>query len=193
MSTFLALALVGGLSACAGDDALGQRARDNGERNIQIGDGAIEQIGTDRRGAPVELSGELLDGSAWSRTRQGAGKVVVVNLWASWCGPCEAEAPHLVRAATELTAAHPDVVFLGIDFGESPATGAAAAQRQGLPYPSLSDPNRAAGVWLQGKVSNPPSTLVLDRQGRIAARINGAITSPTTLKNLVDDVAAEKA
>lgn len=188
-----AATLLVGLGACTSEgDTVSARARDNGERNYQVGDGSIEQVSADRRGAPVDLKGTLLDGKPWSRTSDGNGKVLVVNVWGSWCGPCEAEAPHLVTAANDLTKKHPDVEFLGIDTGEAPATGLAAQERLGLPYPSLSDENRSYGPVLQGKVSNPPATLVLDRQGRIAARINGAITSPGTLTALVGDVAAEK-
>lgn len=183
-------ALVLGVTACSSSDSVRDRARDGSAAGYVTGDGTLETVPVARRAEPVQLEGALLDGSPWS-LKQAADKVVVVNLWASNCPPCEAEAPHLKAAATTLLT-RGDVAFIGVDAGESAATGAAAQARLGLPYPSLSDEDRAVGAALQNKTSYPPTTLVLDRRGRIAARFSGPLTSANTLTALVDEVAAER-
>ncbi len=179
-------------AGCADENSVGEQARRGGDTGFIAGDGTIEQLPADRRAEPVALSGTLLDGTPWSIDQVGAA-VLVLNVWGSWCEPCVAESPVLVKAADTLTAAHQDVTFLGINVEESAQTGAAGAQALKLPYPSLSDQYRALGPALQNKAPATPTTLVLDRTHRIAARISGPITSPATLTNLVESVVAEKA
>ena len=78
---------------------------------------------------------------------------------------------------------------MGINFREGPARGAASPEgRHHLPV--LSDEPGVLILALQGKAPTVPTTLVLDRQGRIAARVNGPVYA-TTLTGLVDDVLAE--
>ncbi|GAB96467.1 thiol-disulfide isomerase/thioredoxin [Kineosphaera limosa] len=186
------LGLAAGAAACTDPNSVSEQARRGDDKGFIAGDGTIEQLAPEQRGAPVELSGKLLDGTPWSMA-DAANTVLVLNVWGSWCEPCVAEAPELVQAADSLTAAHKDVRFLGINVGESPQTGAAGARALQLPYPSLSDEYRGLGPALQNKASATPTTLVLDRAHRIAARISGPITSPATLTNLVESVVAEGA
>ena len=80
---------------------------------------------------------------------------------------------------------------MGINTRDNPSSGRATAKRQGIPYPSLDDQDGQLILALQGKAPTPPVTLVLDPQGRIAARVLGEVTS-STLDGLVDDVLAEK-
>lgn len=170
-----------GVTACASPPTTGSAV---------VETGGIERIAAGQRADPVTLDGKLLDGTPWRLTDQ-RGKVVVANVWYSTCGPCEAEMPLLERAWKQLQAKAPDVRFIGIDFGESPENGRSAVARYGTTYPSLSDENRTLTLGLQGKANATPTTLVLDRQGRIAARITGAVTSESTLVGLVEDVAKE--
>lgn len=186
----LALGLT--LGACADPNSVTEQARRGDDKGFLAGDGTIEQLSPDQRAAPLQLSGTLLDGTPW-QISQAAGKVVVLNVWGSWCEPCVAEAPDLLASRKRLTQQHRDVTFLGINVGESPQTGAAGAQALGLPYPSLSDQYRALGPALQNKATATPTTLVLDRRSRIAARISGEIPSATTLTDIVQTVAAEGA
>lgn len=193
MATLAGMAVVGGLGACTADpNSVSEQARRGDDKGFIAGDGTIEQLAPDQRGAPVQLSGTLLDGTAWD-IAQAANTVLVLNVWGSWCVPCVREAPHLEQAAKTLTQAHKDVRFLGINVGESPENGAAGARTMKLPYESLSDPYRGFGPALQNKIVATPTTLVLDRQHRIAARISGEITSPATLTNLVETVVSESA
>ena len=178
-------------AACSDAGSVSEQAKRGDDKGFIAGDGTIEQLGADQRGAPVQLSGNLLDGTPW-QISQAAGRVLVLNVWGSWCEPCVAEAPVLVAAAKQLTTAHDDVEFLGINVGESPQTGAAGAKALGLPYPSLSDQYRRLGPALQNKATATPTTLVLDAQGRVAARILG-IADRSVLETLLEDTVAEAA
>ncbi|GAA4412556.1 TlpA disulfide reductase family protein [Fodinibacter luteus] len=185
-----ALALVLGAAACSQDpNSVAAQAKAGDQKGYVSGDGAVETIPEADRAEPVELSGELLDGTAWD-SASARGEVLVVNVWGSWCAPCVAEAPDLQRVWSDLEAERAPVQFMGIDFREDPARGAAFAKKAGITYPSLSDESGVLILALQGKAPTVPTTLVLDTEGRIAARVNGPV-SASTLRGLVDDVVAE--
>ena len=179
-----ALALVGGLSAC-GESASDKAAKEVGSRN---GDGSMTLFAPQDRGAPVELAGETIDGKTWDSADE-RGQVVVVNLWASWCGPCAKEAPHLVEAHQETKGE--DVEFVGINYRESSKeTGRAQGKEWGFTWPSVYDKSGRTAIAMQGKMTTQPSTAVLDREGRIAAVVLGPVTT-STLVGAVEDTAAE--
>ena len=183
-------ALLLGASGCTSDpNSVAAQAKAGDQKGYVSGDGAVETIPADKRGAPVELKGELLDGTAWDAA-SARGTVLVLNVWGSWCAPCVAEAPDLQKTWAGLQADKAPVQFMGIDFREDPARGAAFATKAGITYPSLSDESGVAILALQGKAPTTPTTLVLDTEGRIAARVNGPATA-STLRGLVDDVVAE--
>ena len=179
------------LSGCSDDpNSIAAQAKSGNRQGYISGDGNIETIAVGDRKKPVALTGTTLDAKEWS-SQEAVGKVAVLNLWASWCPPCETEAPDLKKAAETLTAGDKPVVFMGINYRDNPDSGRATAARWGIPFPSLDDPSGRTILSLQGKVTSPPTTLVLDRQGRIAARVSGAVTT-STLTGLVDDVLAEQ-
>ena len=96
-----------------------------------------------------------------------AGKVMVINVWGSWCGPCRAEADSLSLAAT-LTA-DKGVQFLGIDVRDTREAGADFQASKKVPYPSISDPSMRTLLSISGyPTSSIPSTIVLDREHRVA-------------------------
>lgn len=142
----------------------------------------------ERTKAPV-AAGTGLDGQQVST--EHPGKVVVINVWGSWCAPCRQEAPDLQRAS-EQTA---DVAqFVGIDTRDPDPGPARAFQRSfGITYPSIHDPQGQSLLQFSGDLppSGIPSTLVLDTEGRIAARVIGVVDEKT-LVALVRDVAAGK-
>lgn len=183
----LALACVTalGLAACSSDgNSISKQANQGSDKNYLAGDGTLAQLAPGARGKPVTLSGKLLDGTPWS-TKDHPGTVIVVNVWGSWCPPCKAETPDLQKAWEKL---QPEgVLMVGVDRQEGPQTAAAYLKTAGVTYPSLQDDGGAALVALQGKASATPSTLVLDQQHRIAARVSGPTTT-STLVGLVDDV-----
>ncbi len=189
-----ALVLTGGLAACSSDaNSVAEQAKAGDGKGYVAGDGAVRQLGVAERDTTVTLAGTTVDGKAWSAAADARDKVLVVNVWGSWCAPCVDETPQLQQVWSTLSAAAKPVQFVGIDIKESPATAGAFLRANGVTYPSLSD--SASGgqpmLALQGKAPATPSTLVLDRQGRIAARVLGATTA-ATLSAIIDDVIAEK-
>ncbi|HRC13621.1 MAG TPA: TlpA disulfide reductase family protein [Dermatophilaceae bacterium] len=181
------------LAACQSDpNSLAAQAGSGSRAGYAAGDGSIEQLAPASRGSALAIAGVTVDGGRWSMTDQGSGKVVVVNVWGSWCPPCVAETPALQGAWAAYEKAGKPVAFVGIDTMESPDTGLAFLKAKGVTYPSISDQasQGAPTLALQGKAPATPTTLVLDRQGRVAARVLGPITE-VTLRTLVDAVLAE--
>lgn len=135
--------------------------------------------------APVAV-GPGLDGG--EVTTDHPGKVVVINVWGSWCEPCRAEAPDL-QAAWEET--HDVAQFVGIDTRDpDPAPAQAFVRAFGITYPSIFDPQGRSLLQFSGTLppSGIPSTLIVDAQGRIAARVIGEVDQ-TTLVGLVTETA----
>ena len=145
----------------------------------------------DRQQAPA-FSGPLLGGSGEFDLAQAKGDVVVLNVWASWCPPCRSEAPALQAVSAELT--DQDVQFVGINVRDNETDARAFEQEFGLTYPSVVDTDSALLLAFRDTLppSAIPSTLVIDREGRVAARILDEVTQ-TSLRDLVADIAAENA
>ena len=179
-------------AACTSDpNSVAEQAKAGDRKDYISGDGTIEQLAADTRGAPVKLEGTTLTGTPW--TMAGAtGHVLVLNVWGSWCPPCIKETPELQKAWETVQSKGHAVTFLGLDKLEGPETGLAFEKANGVTYPSLAYDGGIPLLALQGKVIATPTTLVLDRSGRIAARVSGPLTS-TTLLGLIDDVLAEPA
>lgn len=184
-----AVCALGALGACSSDpNSIAEQAKQGDQKGYIAGDGTIEQIPVDKRLKPIDLEGKTLDGSDWSSESVRGKDVVVVNMWASWCGPCIKEIPELEEVWTGLQAAKKPVQFMGINFREGPERGAALAESQKMTYPSLSDkPGTLILAFGRQAPTTTPSTLILDREGRVAARASGPVTS-TTLQGLIDDV-----
>jgi thiol-disulfide isomerase/thioredoxin len=120
----------------------------------------------------IELNGTLLaDGSRWSST-SARGSVLVVNFWASWCGPCRVEQPELNRAARAYRGR--GVKFIGINVRDSHGAAESYTDEFKTPYPSLFDQAALMAVRLQAVAL--PSTFILDRDGVAAYRLTGKTT-----------------
>ena len=178
----LAVAALGG---CAGTKAVS--AQDANPAGYVAGSGAVTRIPPGARGPAVTVSGTSLSGRPLSLS-QWDGHVVVVNYWASWCPPCRAESPYLEAVAQDT--AKLGVHFLGVDFKDDAANARAFLSRHHVTYPQLFDQPGVSGLAFHPPPSSPPTTIVLDRQHREAARISGAVTY-TELLDLVRAVAAE--
>lgn len=110
---------------------------------------------------------------------------VVVNFWASWCGPCVREEPHLVALSKTYDG---DVQFVGVNVKDSRANGQAFVHRFGVPYPSWFDSSASiAGQFGGIGPAALPTTLVLDKEHRVAARLFGAVDG-VTLGRAIDAV-----
>ncbi|MGV1007935.1 MAG: TlpA family protein disulfide reductase [Dermatophilaceae bacterium] len=187
-----ALAALVVLGACSADpNSVSEQAKAGDRKGYLAGDGTVEQLPAAERGPAVSLSGTTVDGGTWALPADGAGKVVVVNVWGSWCPPCVGEMPTLQKVWSQQQAAGAAVAFVGVAIKESPESSLAFLKATHVTFPSISDRASAGGpmLALQGKAPATPTTLVLDKQGRIAARVSAAVTE-TTLTALVDDALA---
>ncbi len=159
-----------------------------GDKGYVDGTGVITLLDERDREKVGTVEGDTLEGDEVSLA-DFAGKVVVINVWGSWCPPCRSEADDLVVAAEELMPQ--GVVFLGINTRDNSVETALAFERKRkIPYPSIYDPGGDNLLAFFGTLSPNaiPSTVVIDSEGRVAASIIGEITSARTLVALVEDV-----
>lgn len=191
VAVLVALTLL--LAACGGSTAGRVGSTGSGGRGQNLGGQAtstgLTQWDPPDRARLPKLAGRTLDGGRLDVSRW-RGLVVVVNTWGSWCGPCREEAPDLRRVAEATRAA--GVRFVGIDTRDNDAAARAFVREFAIPYPSIVDDEGRVILALAQTVpvSAVPSTVVVDRKGRIAARVIGAVTY-STLRGLIDDVLAE--
>lgn len=179
-----------GVSACSSDaNSIAAQAKSGDGKGFISGDGTIEHLALDRRSPPLTLSGTTLTGTAW-KVADASDKVLVLNVWGSWCGPCVAEMPHLQQVWSQVSSAGKPVQFMGINYRDGAETAKAFLRVNKITYPSLEDDGGRTLLALRGKASATPTTLVLDRRGRIAARVSGPVTA-ATLAGLVNDVLGE--
>ncbi|MEU0272567.1 TlpA disulfide reductase family protein [Streptomyces sp. NPDC006307] len=187
-----ALAAALTMTACTGGGSKGISGG-GGDTNFVTGTGGISTVPKGERKAVGTIAGETLDGTRLD-VADHKGKVVVLNLWGSWCAPCRSEAKHLVKVSEDLKAK--GVEFVGLntrDVNKQPAVQ--FEKDYGVAYPSLYDP--AGEIILNGfpKGTLPPqaipSTIVLDRDGKIAARVLKAV-GEEQLRSMIDPVLAEK-
>lgn len=160
----------------------------------QPGDNGIAELGLtrypagERQPAPP-LEGRTLEGTEFN-LHDLEGQLVVINVWGSWCGPCRAETPGLVRIAN--ATAGRGVRFIGIDTRDSLAGAKAFVKNYKVPYPSVFDATGQALLPFRDVIPSAaiPSSVVLDRDGNVAARVIGTVDE-TTLTGLLADLRAE--
>lgn len=174
---------------CTGTDSVSTGASRD-DTNFSAGSGVLTRFdAADRRTAP-RVRGPLLGGGSLDLASL-RGSVVVLNFWGSWCAPCRAEADGLQGVYAETRPA--GVRFVGVNIKESGTAAALAFIRtHRITYPSYNDRLQTISLQFGGAAQATPTTLVLDRSGRIAARGYGEMRY-SQLKPLVLAVAAERA
>jgi thiol-disulfide isomerase/thioredoxin len=122
----------------------------------------------------ASFQGRLLaDDKPWS-SASVRGNVLVVNFWASWCGPCRAEQPALSAVARSYR--NRQVAFIGVNIQDTHAAAMAYVREFGVPYSSLFDPSAKTATKLPAVAL--PTTFILDRQGVVAYQLTGKTTVP---------------
>ena len=147
----------------------------------------VIECAPDQRPKAADVTGELLDGGSYD-VAQDRGKVVVVNFWGSWCPPCRAEADDL-ETTFQATKAQ-GVTFIGINSRDG-RDAAKAFEKGRVTFPSIYDPDGEVALRFDVTQVSTPSTLILDKQGRIAVGLRRAITA-AELQPLVERVLAEE-
>ena len=182
-----ALLALGACSATGADEptrSAGQEGYPGVARNLT-------QVPPAQRQPVATVSGPALDGHGTLSTGDYAGKVVVVNVWGSWCPPCRSEAPELQAASVETKGR---AQFVGITTKDpDPSRAEAFVRANKITYPSIFDPNGQTLLNFAGQLppSAIPSTLIIDPQGRMAVRVLGPV-SKISLVDMINDVADGK-
>jgi thiol-disulfide isomerase/thioredoxin len=186
------LALVGSLAGCApANDELSQQFREGSNKNYIAGDGSVSEYAADNRVSPTAWAGVTESGVPLTSDML-SGVVTVVNFWYAGCAPCRAEAKDLAKLSGDF--AKDRVQFIGVNVRDSAATAQAFDRTFGIEYPSIIDAQSGSVVLAFTGVVSPqavPTTLVIDKKGRVASRILGRI-EVGTLKALIKTVVAEK-
>jgi thiol-disulfide isomerase/thioredoxin len=183
----VALAMVLGLAGCG---TAASATNDQQTNYVALnGVGVLTVYAVGHRKLAPAVSGTDLGGHPMTLS-QYAGKVVVLNFWASWCPPCRSEAAALEQVYTDTRAS--GVQFVGVDIRENGVSdGVHFETNHHIDYPSFSD--QASHIALDFRstgVQSPPTTIIIDRQGRIAARGLGEMTY-SQLVSVVKQVAAQ--
>jgi len=177
----VALILSIGLTACSTAPET-EAGFVSGDGSVTILDPPQRQIAPDATG--VDLNGDPLKLSDF------AGQVVVLNVWASWCAPCRAEAGALEEVAIQFDGK--GVQFIGLNTRDSNAAAQAFIRNYGVTYPSLVDTDGRIQLLFNDSLPPQaiPSTIVIDQQGKVAARALGTVTA-ATLRAMIEPLLEE--
>ncbi|MFM2412795.1 MAG: hypothetical protein RLZZ587_1128 [Actinomycetota bacterium] len=189
LAALIAIASALAIGGCAANDTLAEQLGSG--KNFISGDGALVEVAPENRGEPVKFEAVANDGTTISASDL-LGDVVVVNFWYASCPPCRIEAPELAKYARSA----PDGVrFLGVNVYDGEAAAKSFEDKFDVPYPSILDV-ATGSVRLAFAGSLPPNavpvTIILDRDGRVAARMSGYFADIDILVSMVDKVRDEK-
>jgi thiol-disulfide isomerase/thioredoxin len=185
----LALAAAALLTGCtSGPDAVD--VNNGGEFRYVAATPAGEVIPEAERAGAPEFAGTLLDGEGFESSSL-AGDVAVLNFWGSWCAPCRVETPAFSEVSEEY--ADEGVQFLGINVKETDQQFADAfVADKGIAFPSLYDPRGEVSLAFRDyPPSAIPSTIVLDREYRVAAVYTGEVQQDD-LRRAIDRALGEE-
>ncbi len=177
------------LAGCA-SDPLAEQFRSGDSKNYIAGDGTVTEFDSQQRPTFLPFSGETESGLKLDSTALD-GQVVVMNWWYAACAPCRAEAPDLQAIYEEFQ--DQGVQFVGVNVRDTAETALAFDRKFGISFPSIMDAQSGAvSLAFQGVVSPQavPTTLVIDKDGKVASRILGRV-DPSILRTLIETVVAE--
>jgi thiol-disulfide isomerase/thioredoxin len=190
----LAVSLVASLlvlGGCVSNDPL---ANDVIDQNYTSADGAITELAVSNRKEPVSFeSSETTDGSTIS-SDDYVGSVLVVNFWFAACPPCRYEAPDLAEISEKYAA--DGVQFLGINVYDEREVANSFEREFAIQYPSILDVSTGElRLAFSGQLppNGVPTTIIVDRSGRVAARLSGAILDRAVFEEMIESVLAEPA
>ncbi|GGL92869.1 TlpA family protein disulfide reductase [Glutamicibacter protophormiae] len=190
LRTLVAAAAVVPLAACSPtEDNLTAQANSGDGKNYIAGDGAVQEYTPDRRTDAVEIKAETYQGTAVDLA-EWQGQPAVLNFWYAACAPCRIEAPHLKELAEEFKG---KVNFLGVNVRDEAEAAMAFERTFEIPYESVQDTSGDIQLAMTKYVplQAVPSTIILDRNGRVRARVIGAV-EPSTLKSLISTALTEE-
>ena len=191
-----AAALAVGLAGCstAEGDSLAAQWQQGGDKGFVAGDGSSASFPADKRGEPVEFTGETEFGNELS-SADTIGSVTVVNFWYAGCAPCRAEAPDLVEAYNEFEPQ--GVKFVGVNTRDQAAQAKQFGVEFGIEYESILDNpgGRTVQRAFAGQIplNAVPTTLILDAEGRVAHTVVGQLAGVSQLQTLVTETLDEQA
>ena len=187
-ATVLAASLL--LVGCA-SDPLAEQYTEGSNKGYIAGDGTVTEIAESERGKPISFEGTTESGDEIS-SADFDGDVLVVNFWYAACAPCRAEAPDLQELSAEYDGN--GAQFIGVNVYDQADTALSFNDTYGISYPSIMDvQDGAVKLAFTGTVPPKavPTTLVLDKEGRVAARILGQVKDASILSTLIRDAIAE--
>ncbi len=190
LRSMLVAAVAVPLAACtATEDPLAKQARSGDNKNYIAGDGAVEEYAVEKRTEPIEINSKTYQGSTVDLSAM-RGKPVVINFWYAACAPCRIEAPHLKELSEEFG---DKVPFVGVNVRDEAEASQAFERSFEIPYESIQDTDGQIQLAMTKYVplQAVPSTLVVDRKGRVRARVIGAV-DPKILKTLIDTALTEE-
>ena len=175
------------LAACARTGA-DEQSRSAGEVGYPTVARNLTRVPLDQRKELPAVSGPALGTSKTISTQEYRGKVVVINVWGSWCPPCRKEAPDLQAASVETKNVAQFVGITSKDYDPAPAEAFVRSFK--ITYPSIYDPTGKVLLTFAGELppSAIPSTMIIDRDGRLAVRVLSEV-SKITLVDMINDVA----
>jgi peroxiredoxin len=177
------------LAGCA-NDPLADQYLSGDSKNYIAGDGTVTEIEPESRQQAVDFTGTTAEGGSVSQADY-SGEVVVLNFWYASCAPCRVEAPELAKLSEKYDGE--GASFLGVNVRDQAPQAISFEETYGIDYPSVIDTDGALQLAFSGDVSPNavPTTLVIDKQGRVAARILGQVSEPSILDTLIRDTIAE--
>jgi peroxiredoxin len=188
----LAVAAVLALAACS-SPGVSADYDSAGDGDYTSGDGTTQFYAAENRGEPIEFEGETENGDRIS-SDDLAGSIVLVNFWYASCGPCRTEADDLNGLYDEY--GPQGVQFVGVNIRDDAAQALSFEKEHEVEYDSILDVGDAAVTLAFARPAPPsttPTTFLLDREGRVAARFTSAIDPRVSVvATMIDDLLAEK-